>query len=48
MRDKAKAVAFRHELGVAEGTLSYSETTSLEIYSRSFEHTDDNQLRLKS
>ena len=48
MREKAKTVAFRHELSVADGTLSYSETTSLEIYGRSFEHTDDNQLSLKS
>jgi hypothetical protein len=48
MRDQAKTVAFRHELSVAEGILSYSETTSLEIYGRSFEHTDANQLSLKS
>ncbi len=48
MRDGAKTVAFRHELSVADGILSYSETTSLEIYGRSFDHTDENQLSLKS
>ncbi len=39
-RDHAKTVAFRHELTVADGVLSYSETTSLEIYGRRFDHTD--------
>ena len=48
MRDHAKTVAFHHELSVENGLLSYSETTSLEIYGRSFEHTDENQLSLKS
>lgn len=48
MRDQAKTVAFRHELRVADGILSYSETTSLEIYGRSFEHTDENRLTLES
>jgi hypothetical protein len=45
MRDNAKTVAFSHELQVKDGILSYSETTSLEIYGRSFEHTDENTLR---
>lgn len=48
MREQAKTVAFRHDLSVADGTLFYSETTSLEIYGRSFDHTDENQLSLKS
>lgn len=48
MRDHAKTVGFRHELRVADGILSYSETTSLEIYGRSFDHTDENQLSLKT
>lgn len=48
MRDHARTVAFRHEWSVADGVLSYFETTSLEIYERSFEHTDENQLRLTS
>lgn len=45
MRDNAKTVAFKHDLSVEDGVLSYSETTSLEIYGRSFEHTDENKLR---
>jgi hypothetical protein len=48
MRDNAKTVAFRHEWSVTDGVLSYAETTSLEIYGRSFEHTDENQLTLTS
>ena len=48
MRDHAKTVAFHHELSVENRMLSYSGTTSLEIYGRSFEHTDENQLSLKS
>lgn len=48
MRDQAKTVAFRHELSVADGILSYSEIISLEIYGRSFDHTDENQLTLKA
>ncbi len=48
MRDQAKTVAFRHELSVADGILSYSELTSLEIYGRSFDHKDENQLTLKA
>ena len=35
-------------LRVADGILSYSETISLEIYGRSFEHTDENQLSLQT
>ena len=48
MRDHAKTVSFRHELSVEDGILSYSETTSLEIYGRPFEHADENQLSRKS
>ncbi len=48
MRDHAKTVAFRHELTVADGVLSYSQTTSLEIYGRRFDHTDADQLVRKS
>jgi hypothetical protein len=44
MRDKARTVEFRHDLTVDGKTLSYSETTVLEIYGRTFEHTDENQL----
>ncbi len=48
MRDQAKTVAFRHDVSVEDGTLCYSETTSLQIYGRAFEHTDENRLNLKS
>ena len=44
MRDKAKTTAFHHELSIEDGVLSYFETTSLEIYGRTFEHTDENKL----
>ena len=44
MRDKARTVSFDHEITVTADRLSYSETTGLEIYGRSFEHTDTNEL----
>lgn len=47
MREQAKTVAFRHELSVQGGVLTYAETTSLEIYGRSFDHTDENRLTLQ-
>jgi len=44
MRDKASTVSFRHDVVVDGSTLSYSETTVLEIYGRTFDHTDKNEL----
>jgi hypothetical protein len=44
MRDEARTVSFRHDLVVDGKTLSYSETTVLEIYGRTFDHTDRNEL----
>jgi len=44
MRDKAQTVEFTHEITVAEDTLTYSETTMVDIYGRRFEHTDTNSL----
>ncbi len=44
MRDNASTVAFRHEVTIDGDQLSYAETTSLEIYGRRFEHTDQNEL----
>lgn len=44
MRDKASTTAFEHTLKLDGDTLSYAETTHLEIYGRSFEHTDANTL----
>lgn len=45
MQERARTVAFEHELVVGPDTLRYRETTSLEIYGRSFAHTDENELR---
>lgn len=46
MRAKARTVEFRHRLTVEGDTLSYAETTLLDIYGRrDFEHTDRNTLR---
>jgi hypothetical protein len=44
MRDKASTLAFSHELKVNGDKLSYFETTLLDIYGRTFEHTDRNEL----
>jgi hypothetical protein len=44
MRDNASTVAFRHRVTIDGDRLSYAETTSLEIYGRQFEHTDENEL----
>ncbi|MGE4158546.1 MAG: heme-binding beta-barrel domain-containing protein [Planctomycetota bacterium] len=44
MRDKAKTVAYRHKLTVEGTSLTYAETTNLDIYGRKFEHTDTNTL----
>jgi len=40
MLEKAKTTAFHMTLKVSADTLSYEETTSLDIYGRQFEHTD--------
>ena len=44
MRDHAKTVEFRHEIIVENEKLSYSETMILEIYGKTFKHTDRNEL----
>jgi hypothetical protein len=44
MRDNARTIEFRHDLRVAGDTISYRETTLLDIYGRRFEHTDENAL----
>jgi len=45
MRDNAKTVGFHHLLEVSGDELRYEETTFLEIYGRSFDHTDANTLQ---
>jgi len=44
MREKARTLEFTHELTVEGDRLSYFETTVVEIYGRTFEHTDRNDL----
>jgi len=44
MRDNAKTTAFAHTISVSSNELIYAETTMLDIYGRSFEHTDKNIL----
>ena len=44
MRDNARTVSFMHSIVVSAERLEYTETTELEIYGRSFSHTDTNTL----
>jgi hypothetical protein len=45
MQEKAKTVEFRHNISIEGDELTYSETTVLEIYSKTFDHTDSNTLK---
>jgi hypothetical protein len=45
MRDKAKSTAFTHRITVDGDSLSYSESTMLNIYGKTFDHTDVNTLK---
>jgi len=47
MRDNARTTAFQHNITFNEDSLSYTETTTLEIYGKTFEHTDKNELLLR-
>lgn len=44
MRNNARTLAFTHKITLEQDRLSYSETTTLDIYGRIFEHTDQNEL----
>jgi len=44
MRDNAKTTGFTHHIEVNGDTLTYSETTVVEIYGKTFDHTDQNTL----
>lgn len=44
MRDNARTTEFRHRIAVGNGTLTYAETTIVDIYGKMFEHTDGNSL----
>ena len=44
MRDHARTVGFRHRIVIDADTLTYDETTLVDIYGRRVEHTDTNIL----
>ncbi len=44
MRDNAQTTAFSHKITVGKGKLEYSETTTVDIFDKIFEHTDGNKL----
>ena len=44
MRDNAKTIAFKQLIDINADILKYSETTTLDIYGKIFEHTDENEL----
>lgn len=44
MYDNARTLKFTHELWVSENSLKYREVTSLFIYGKNFDHTDENEL----
>lgn len=45
MLEKAKTTAFELNVSVDGDTMSYRQTTSLNIYGREFPHTDENTLK---
>lgn len=45
MAEKARTLFFNHNLSVDGDRLSYFETTRLAIYGKTFDHTDENNLR---
>lgn len=45
MAQNARTTAFTHKIKVDGDTLSYAETTELDIYGREFDHTDENTLQ---
>jgi hypothetical protein len=44
MRDKAKTVEFRYRATLEGDRLHYAETTVVDIYGKTFDHTDENEL----
>ncbi len=46
MQENASTTAFTQKLTLENGILKYSQSTMLDIYGISFEHTDDNFLKL--
>ncbi len=47
MMDNARTTEFRQVLKIGAGELYFSETTMLEIYGKTFTHTDENTLILE-
>ncbi|OIO72636.1 MAG: hypothetical protein CO186_05485 [Zetaproteobacteria bacterium CG_4_9_14_3_um_filter_49_83] len=45
MRDHARTIAFQMHIVVGKGELSYSQKTTVDIYGKIFEHTDENKLK---
>ncbi len=44
MRDNAKTLSFSQQVVIEGNSLSYSQTTVVDIYGKVFEHTDENRL----
>ena len=44
MRDNASTQSFSHQIEVSGDSLSYEESTVIDIYGRIFDHTDSNKL----
>jgi hypothetical protein len=47
MRKNAQTTSFHQKITVGNGKMHYLETTMLDIYGKTFEHTDENELTLK-
>lgn len=45
MRDRARTTGFSHTITLRGDGLTYAETTRLEIYGKTFDHTDGNTLQ---
>lgn len=45
MAEKARTKAYRMQVSVSNDTLTYAQTTSLYIYGKDFEHSDDSMLK---
>jgi hypothetical protein len=45
MRENARTTSFSQLMEIGADTLTYRQTTMLEIYGTTFEHTDENELR---
>ena len=48
MQASAKTTAFSQSITVGNGKLSYAQTTMVDIYGKTFEHTDKNELLLST